>query len=133
MAYADRELFASGDYDPAPRISPKVVKVKSFAADAAATELAVATPLAFDEANFNWVVWSASGTGEVDEIKGFLYPDAVQLDASDEVQGQVMLMGEIHYDDIVLPSGESYPDLRQALRTDCLERGLVIVGLDAVR
>jgi hypothetical protein len=133
MAYADRELYSSGDYDPNKRIGPKAVGVKTFAADAAATELAVGTPVAFDSANFNWVAWSASGTGDVDEIKGFVYPNAIQLDASDEVQGQVMLQGRIHFDDIVLPTGETSTDLRQACRTDCLERGLIVTGLDAVR
>ncbi len=133
MSLKDNELYSSASRDPFPRISPETVKVKTFAADAGEATLAVGTPVAFDTVNDQWVVWSASGTGDVDEIKGFIYPDDVDLDASEEVQGQVMLRGTIHDDDIELPDGESAVDLREALRTDCLERGLIIDGLDAVR
>jgi len=133
MTLRDNELYEDTSRDPFPRISPETVKVKTFAADASETELKVGTPVAFDTGNDNWVVWSASGTGDVDEIKGFIYPDAVTLDASDESLAQVMLRGTIHFDDIELPDGESATDLREALRTDCLERGLIIDGLEAVR
>lgn len=133
MAYDERELYDSADKDAFPRIGPKRVLPCTFGTDAAETELAVGTPVAFDEANFVWVAWSASGTGDVDEIKGFIYPDALQLSATGEVIGQVMVEGDIHYDDIVLPDGESATDLREALRTDCLARGLVVRGLSKIR
>ena len=133
MAYAANELFGRGDYSAYPRIQPERVLPCTFAPDVAETELAVGTPVAFDEAAFDWKVWSAAGTGDVDEIKGFIYPDTVQLDGSGQVIAQVMVKGQIHCADIVLPDGELAADLRQALRTQCLARGLVVRGLTEVR
>lgn len=133
MAYAANELFGKSDYDPFPRIIPEKVIVATFAPDVAEAELAVGTPVAYDEAAYNWKPWSAAGTGDVDEIKGFIYPDTVQLDGSGEVLAQVMVKGEIHYEDIVRPDGESAADLREALRTQCMARGLMVRGLTEVR
>jgi hypothetical protein len=132
MAYGDNELRNSGSYDPKIRIGPEHMISGTFAIDSGAAELAPGTPLAYDEANFAWVVWSASGTGEVDEIKGFVV-DAVQLSATYQVIGQIMVSGMIHFDDIPVPTGESSADLRQACRTDCLSRGLIVQGLTDVR
>lgn len=132
MALRDNELYKSSDYDPPIRIAPIRTLVKKFAADASETTLAAGTPVAFDTVNDNWTVWSASGTGDVDEIKGFL-TEAITLDDSNERLAQVMTQGTIHYDDIPLPDGEEAADLREALRTDCAPIGLVIEGLDAVR
>lgn len=133
MALRDNELWKSSDYDAPKRIVPDTVKVRKFAADADESTLAVGTPVAFDTVNDNWAVWSASATGDVDEIKGFIYPDPVTLHASKESLVQVMLKGTIHYEDIVLPDGEEAADLREALRTDCMPIGLIVDGLDAVR
>ena len=133
MAYRTNELFGKSDYDAYPRIQPTKVLPVTFGNDAAEPTVEVGTPVSFDSANFEWVVWSASGTGDVDEIKGFVYPDSFVLDSAGELIAQVMVAGEIHYDDVVLPSGESQSDLREALRAGCLERGLVIRGLSKVR
>lgn len=71
--------------------------------------------------------------GGAHRIRGFVYPDPITLDASDEVLGQVLLQGKLRYSDIQLPSGESQNDLDVALAQDCLERGLVIDGLASAR
>lgn len=71
------------------------------------------------------------------DIRGFVWPNAVTVDDSgdgnEDVIGQVLLAGRIHYDDIVLPSGESATNLKAALRSGCRERGLWIEGLAQVR
>jgi len=131
--YEERELFDSADKSAFPSIGPKRVLPCTFGPDAAEDELAVGTPVAFNEATFNWEVWSAAGTGDTDEIKGFVYPDPIQLAATADVIGQVMVQGDIHLRDVVRPDGESAADLREALRTQCLARGLVVRGLTEVR
>ena len=134
MALDSNELYASASKDPFPRIVPVHQYPKKFGAVASAPELAVGTPLAFDSDNDQWVVWSNGGTVTgVDTIRGFVYPLPVQLDASDEVLGIVMVAGEIHYDDIVLPSGETEADLKTAIRANLAARGLYVVGLTEVR
>lgn len=133
MAYSTVELFGKSDYDAFPRIIPEKVIVATLAPDVAETELAVGTPMAYDEAAYNWKPWSAAGTGDVDEIKGFLYPDSATLDGTNEKLAQIMVRGEIHYEDVVRPDGESAADLREALRTQCMARGLMVRGLTDVR
>jgi hypothetical protein len=133
MAYADNEQYDSASSNPYPRIAPTRVLPCTFGADAAAPTLAVGTPVAFDENNLVWVQWSAAGTGNNDEIRGFVYPDAIALDDAGEVIGQVMVKGDIHFSDIVLPDGEAASDLREAVRTQCLSRDLVVRGISKVR
>ncbi len=133
MAYAENELYDSSSKDPFPRIAPTRVLPCTFGADATAPTLAVGTPVAFDEDNLVWKPWSAAGTGNVDEIRGFVYPDAIALDAAGEVLGQVMVKGDIHFDDIAIPDGESVSDLRDAVRSQCLSRDLVVRGVSQVR
>jgi len=67
------------------------------------------------------------------DVDGLVWPDAVVLDSDEEVIGQVMLRGEVHYDDIVLPAGETASVLKAALREGPRLRGLLIQGLDQVR
>jgi hypothetical protein len=133
MAYTDNQLYAEGSYDPFIRIKPEHVFPKTFAADAGAAELAVGTPVAFDSVAKQWAVWSAAGSNGLDDIRGFVYPKAIQLDASKEVLGTVMVAGEIEYEDIVLPTGETAANLKAALRSGPRERGLWIRGLGEVR
>lgn len=67
------------------------------------------------------------------EIKGFVWPDPVQLLAGNEVLGQVCLAGEIHYADIPLPAGEVQGTLDAALRnSDTRRLGFTIQGLSQV-
>lgn len=68
-----------------------------------------------------------------DVIRGFLHPDALTLAAAEEVLGQVMLEGTIHYEDIPLPAGETVADLKAALRSGLRERGIHVQGLTEVR
>lgn len=83
-------------------------------------------------------VAQVDGNG-VDVIRGFVWPDPIVLDATNDVQGVVMLEGTIHYDDIVLPSGESAATLKTYLRSETVsgpgvrQLGLKIEGLSQVR
>lgn len=134
MALNANELYASSSKDPFPRIKPVHQYPKKLGAVASAPLLAVGTPMAYDTDNDQWVVWSNGGTVTgASSIKGFLYPIPVQLHASDEVLGVIMVAGEIHYDDIVLPSGETAADLKTELRANCAARGLYVTGLEQVR
>lgn len=134
MALNENELYSSSTKSPFPRIKPVHQYPKKFGSVAAAPELAVGTPLAYDSDNDQWAVWSNGGTVTgVDTIRGFVYPVPVQLHASEEVLGIVMVAGEIHYDDIVLPSGESAADLMTAIRGNLAALGLYVTGLTQVR
>jgi hypothetical protein len=134
MALNANELYASSSKDPFPRIKSVHQYPKKITAIAAASLLAVGTPMAYDSDNDQWVVWSNGGTVTgADTIRGFLYPIPVQTHASDQVLGMVMVAGEIHYDDIVLPSGETAADLKTAIRANLAARGLYVTGLTQVR
>jgi hypothetical protein len=73
---------------------------------------------------------SANGTNV---IRGFVWPDAITLDSDEEVLGNVMLAGIVHYADIPLPSGESTASLQAALRSGVRELGITVQGLSQVR
>ncbi len=81
-------------------------------------------------------VKGVAGDG-VDVISGFIWPDSIVLDDSgvgnEDVMGQVVLAGRIHYDDIVLPAGESQNTLDAALQDGPRDKGLFIYGLEGVR
>jgi hypothetical protein len=63
-------------------------------------------------------------------IGGFLWPDALTLLAGNETLAQVLMEGEIHYDEIVLPSGSSAAQLKAQLNDgETRKRGLIIQGL----
>lgn len=65
-------------------------------------------------------------------VRGFVWPDEVVLDADEEVLGQVMLAGRVHYADIVLPAGETESVLKADLQNNARSLGLIIQGLEEV-
>lgn len=75
-------------------------------------------------------VAGVSGGGK---IRAFVWPDPIVLSGSGEVIGHVVMEGKIHYDDIVLPAGESRGTMQAALREGPRALGLMIQGLDGVR
>jgi hypothetical protein len=132
--YSDNELYSSSSKNPFPRIQSQHQYPQTFGPVASAPELAVGTPVAFDTSNKRYVVWSNGGTvAGADTIVGFVHPLPIQLHATKEVLGIVMSAGEIHYDDIVLPDGESEADLQTAIRANLRARGLYVRGLGEVR
>ena len=64
-------------------------------------------------------------------IKGFVWPDPITLNASDDVLGQVCLKGRIHIDDIPLVTGAyGRLELEAALRSGVRELGFTIEGME---
>lgn len=72
------------------------------------------------------------GTGAY-EIAGFIWPDAVQTDADEQVLGQVLMAGILHFDDIPVVSGYTSNQLKEALRNGGVrEKGFTIQGLTGI-
>ena len=76
---------------------------------------------------------TAGVTNEKEQIRGFVWPDTIQLHATQEVMGQVCLEGQIHYADIPLYSTNTANQLKAALRSGMRQLGYTIDGLDQVR
>lgn len=135
MALETNEYFASASQAGTAAIIPHEggVRPVTFDGDGAGDELAVGTPVAFDTSVGFWLVWDNANANGGDEIRGFVYPNPIQLHATDEVVGQVLLDGEIAYESIVLPTGQTENNLKAALRVGPRELGLKIDGLDGVR
>lgn len=131
MAQNENELFSSNSVDATLRVNAKTIQPKSFASGSGT--LAGLTPVAFNTSTNLWVVWTNGGANGTGTISGFVWPDDVVLDASDEVTGQVLLEGKIHFDDIVVPSGETEANLKTAIRGNLRALGLVVQGLTQVR
>jgi len=72
------------------------------------------TPVVRNSSTGFWTVWANGGTNDTGNIRGFTREDVV-LDGSDNVLGGVMFAGELNYDDVVLPAGESESNLKLAL------------------
>lgn len=133
MAYQDNELFSSASRDSSLRVFPKSIAPKTLAAAAGGPTLPALTPLAFNTSTNKWVVWTNGGSNGTGTISGFLWPDAVTLDATDDTLAQVLMAGDVHYEDIPVPSGETLANLKTALRSGPRALGLMIKGLDNVR
>ena len=131
--YGANQWYSSTVRSPYPRIVPEVALSKTIGPITGAPTLEVGYPMAYDDAELKWVPWTASGTSNTNIIKGFVYPVDIVASASVDVLGVLMLKGEIHYDDIILPTGEAEADLQTALRDGPLARGLIIRGLTEVR
>lgn len=116
-------------FDRRPRMVVKHSGVRTFSEAAGGPTLKIATPVYRDTADANqWKVWTNTQL-----IEGFVAHADVVLDASDQVLGNVMLVGDIHRDDVILPSGETQGNLDTALRATTLrDRGILVRGLDQV-
>ena len=136
MAYNPNELYSDADVSPSPRIAAKRIGPKTFASGSGT--LAKGTPVARSSATTFWVPWTNAGGNQTGTIRGFVWPDDVVLDSDEEVLGQVMLEGDLHYDDIPVPTGETAANMATALKVSpgvadglpsCRELGLHIQGL----
>ena len=131
MALGTNELFSSATQDPFPRIKPVHVFSKTISAITGGPELGVGFPLAFNTSTNKWVPWTTGGVNGTGTIRAFVYPDAIQSDATDDVLGQIMIAGDIHHDDVLVPSGETQNNLTIALKAGLSERGLYVTGIAA--
>jgi len=139
MALKKNELYATATVSPFPRIKPTQVKVKQFATSAGAELLSVGHPVAVVTSSGDWAPLDGNAATGEETILGFVYPDPIQLSATEEVLGQTMLGGDIHYDDVSgLGVGGSEIDATQgeldaALKEDCRKVGIHVDGLVGVR
>lgn len=67
------------------------------------------------------------------QLKALVWPDAIVLDASLEVQGIVLIEGKVDYRDIPLPAGELDANMAAAFRTQARNLGIHMQGLTQVR
>lgn len=131
MAYNPNELFSSASKADTLRVFPRAIQPKTFAAGSGT--LAKLCPVAFNTSTNQWVVWTNGGANGTGTISGFVWPDAVVLDSDEEVIGNVLMQGRVHYADIPVPTGETADNLKTALRSGPRGLGLIIEGLDQVR
>lgn len=132
MALQPNELFTSNTEPAKLRIFSESTQPKTFAAGA--VTLAKGSPIAFDTVAKTWKVWANAGANETNLIRGFVWPDAVKLEAGGEVLGQVLMAGRVHAGDVPLPAGETQPNLDAALQSGVRERtGIIIEGLAEFR
>lgn len=131
MALADNELLVTTtDVFPVrSRVRVDEERTVVFANSAGAELLAKLTPIAYNTSTGKYVVWTNGGVNGTGTIVCFVGMTAVQLDATDDVNGGVIWKGEIDYRDVVLPSGELQANLEAELKTNTLRlRGITIVG-----
>lgn len=136
--YAEVEVADRGH----GRVDPSSLQVKKFAVGsgvAAQDALPAGTPVAYNTSLNQWVPWDANGSNGSDEIRGILFPDAIDLDATDEVLGVVMLSGKIHYEEILAAveerAVEVEADLQSELRdaSKLRDHGILVYGLTQTR
>lgn len=77
---------------------------------------------------------TTAGVGDLEsgdyDIAGFVWPDPVTLDSDEEVIGNVLMSGTIHFDDIPIVSGYTSNQLKEALRNGGVRQlGFMIQGL----
>lgn len=133
MALQNQDLLRSTTRNPPIRMYayPNGSQVGTFLNVAGAPIYAPGTPMTLNSSG-KWVVWT---NGQL--VEGFVYfqnegayPDhGVATHATDDVQGVVLVRGQIHYGDVVLPSGELQANLDAALKSGPRELGLDIQGL----
>lgn len=135
MATGQTEFYTSDTVAAEPRAVATRAAVRKFATAAGSPTLARLTPVARNTSTGQWVAWTNGGANGTGTIKGFVWSDndGLALDASDETLGVVMLEGQIHHDDVPVPSGESQGNLTTALQAETLrELGIFVQGTDSL-
>lgn len=133
MALETNELFSSASRSNDGRIIPRRALVKTLAAVSGAPELGVGFPLAYNTSTKKLVPWTNGGANGTGVVNCILYVKK-QTSATDDVQVVVMTEGEVHYDAILLPSGESQANLKAALQAFATRSNLLVIkGLEAAQ
>lgn len=133
MAYQNPEHYLSVDRVPFSRCIPEIVGEKTIAAIGAAPTLTRLMPMAYNTSTNKWVVWTNGGANGTGTILAFIWPDEVPTDAANDTLAVMLLAGELHFDDIPVPSGETSANLKTALRSGPRTVDFTIRGLDQVR
>lgn len=135
MARVQRELFSTTEQGNHPNVEAYEMQAGIFDGVTGGPTLEVLTPLAFNTSVNQWVVFDADGTNGTDTVRGFVYPEPVTLDATDEVQGQILTSGRVDWNDVVKAVAGSYneAELTAELQANAHGRGLFIKNLGGVR
>jgi hypothetical protein len=129
MAQAANQQFNSAaGAGSGPRCFATVVQPKTFASGS--LTLAKLTPVAYNTSTGFFQIFASGGSNGTGTIDGFVWPDQIVLDGSNEVTGQVMLAGRIHLDDIPIVSGYTLAQLKTALLASIVRnKGIIIEGM----
>lgn len=133
MALETNELFASASRSNDGRIIPRRSLVKTLAAVSGGPTLNPGFPLAYNTSTKKLVPWTNGGANGTGVINCILLVQNV-ASATDDVHVVVMTEGEVHYDAILLPSGETQPNLKAALQAFATRSNLLVIkGLEAAQ
>jgi hypothetical protein len=129
MATQKTELFDSYDgLPPSLRVEPRTIQPRIFGTGSGT--LAKLTAVAMVTATGKWVPWDQSAATGAQIIRGFVWPDAVVLDGSDDVIGNILLEGKVHYDDLVNPdAGATTTAQWKAALREIHTFGLMVEGI----
>lgn len=130
MALETNELFDSASRSNDNRIVSRRNQVKTLAAVSGAPLLGVGFPLAYNTSTKKLVPWANGGANGTGVVNCILYREK-QSSATDDVQVVVMTEGEIAYTAVLLPSGETQPNLKAALQAHATRSPLLVIkGLE---
>lgn len=133
MALETNELFSSASRSNDGRIIPRRALVKTLAAVSGGPTLGVGFPLAYNTSTKKLVPWTNGGANGTGVVNCILLVEKAS-DASDDVQVVVMTEGEVHYNAILLPSGESQANLKTALQAHATRSPLLVIkGLESAQ
>lgn len=108
------------------------IETKEVAAVSGAPLLPLLTPMAYNTSTGIWVVWTNGGANGTGTIKGFLARE-LQTHATNTALASMLTAGQVHFDDIPVPAGETEGNLITALQSGPRESNLLIKGLADVR
>ena len=136
MALETNEQYVAGSalQNQNLRIVAEEIKPKTFASGTGT--LAAGTAVTYNTSTNLWQIFDDDGSNGTNALKGFVWPNAIELNASAEVVGNVMLRGEVHVDDIPIVDvavGYDLAGLQGVLRSGARELGIKVQGLDQVR
>lgn len=135
MALITNEQYQSNTPNTVPPVDAHVIQPKVLEADAAAPTLQRLTMMAFNTSTGFWGAWDPAGINGLDDFKGLLWPDEVDLDAADEVIAQMLISGRVRREDVVVSpsvtatSGQIDDELRAKARN----LGIYVQNLTEVR
>lgn len=140
MAIQARSMVSVQTQSGPPRIAPRRVDPKTFAASAGGSAVALVPGnlVAYNTSTNLWVPWDPAGANGAATISGIVWGDGGTIKASGggEVVINVMTRGTAHYADLTAVAGVSATanQIAAALRSSSLrEKGIDIEGLDQFR
>ena len=133
MAYSANQLFSeTAGRGSGLRAFPETVQPKTFASGSGT--LAALTPVTYNTSTNKWTTFTNGGANGTGTILGFVWPDAIVLDAANDVIGNVLLEGKINFNDIPQTgAGYTLAQLKAAVQSQMRPLGIIIEGLDSVR